>query len=146
MLRSKPYRDKVGRRSFALMLARGNGRMRWRAALSLAVLYSICILMPSAALAAANAAPHCFTEKNHQAGHLPGTTGDSHEHADGFKHEHAGTPAHDRDGDARHSHHDGDRKADGGGCCGLFCITAIPHEEPTVLAAPLAARRLPPIL
>jgi hypothetical protein len=113
--------------------------MRWKAALSLAWLYAVCILLPPAAFAL-SAAAHCLTD-THAAAHvhqaaakIPSST---HVHPDGVVHAHGEQGSHQHADGAPHKH-DADDKSHGN-CCGLFCVTAIAHAAPALLAAPGAA-------
>ena len=100
-------------------------RFRFRAALTLAVVYAFCILAPHAALAftgATSAAP-CLTEAQGLA-HVHHVAANTHVHADGTAHEH---------GD-KNRHSDG--KAQHGNCCGMFCVTALATDPGVVLVVP----------
>jgi hypothetical protein len=99
-------------------------RFRLRAAITFAALYAFCVLLPSAALAFTHAAAHCLTDSG--AAHVHKAAAEPHHHADGTAHQH--------DGEAQHS--DAGDKAQN--CCGLFCISAIPHHGIVDAAAPLA--------
>jgi hypothetical protein len=115
---------------------------RLKAALLLSLLYAFCILMPNAALAFSNAAAHCLTEP-HGAAHVHEVTVTSHVHADGLTHTHSEIASHGPgDAGAPHEHSDGDGKNHNGGCCGLFCISAIAHEPASAFPAPLLVARI----
>jgi hypothetical protein len=102
-------------------------RYRLRAAVLLAALYAFCVLLPPAALALTHAAAHCLTDSG--AAHVHGKTAvKPHAHADGTAHAH-----HDQ---APHEHSDASDKAQN--CCGLFCISAMPHGGILDVATPLA--------
>jgi hypothetical protein len=125
-------------------------------------LYAACILAPHAAMAFSAASAHCLIEAPRLAhvhnaktshGHEHDTS--AHEHHDHAVHSHLaaehdhGSPDHavptasdDRAPVAPASHDDGDAKH-GGGCCGIFCISAIAAgiesiiiPQPIVSAAP----------
>jgi hypothetical protein len=95
---------------------------RTRAAILIALAYAFCVLAPSAALAVANnpASFRCLDDLNAMStpSHHEGL---SHAHADGTVHHHdqSGVPDH-------HSGTGG--KANDGSCCGLFCVSALPHD------------------
>jgi hypothetical protein len=116
------------------MLSGLSKRFRLNAAAVLAALYAVCVLAPHAALAITQVAAHCLTE-SHGAAHVHGSSTTKHVHADGT--------AHDHGGGAPHNHADGD-KAPVGSCCGVFCVTALPHEPVPALATPLVARQIEP--
>jgi hypothetical protein len=112
------------------MLSGLTRRFRLRAAITFAALYAFCVLLPPAALALTHAAAHCLTEQ--RAAHVHGKSAESHDHADGSVHQH--------DDQAQHS--DAGDKAQN--CCGLFCISAMPHEPGLELVTPLAVSRTMP--
>lgn len=119
--------------------------MRWKAALSLAWLYAFCILMPPAAFALSTA--HCLTD-THAAAHLhqaaAKTPSNTHVHPDGVVHAHGEQGSHQHaDGGAPHKH---DADETHGNCCGLFCVAAIAHAAPAMLAVPVAAGQALPAL
>jgi hypothetical protein len=61
----------------------------------------------------------------------------THVHPDGVVHAHGEQGSHQHaDGSAPHKH---DADETHGNCCGLFCVTAIAHAAPALLAAPVAA-------
>ena len=129
-------------RLFDAMLTRLNRRLRWRTALALVGLYAFCILMPSAALAFASAAAHCLTD-THGKAHVHQAAATKHIHADGSTHTHERNTshAHADDGAPTIPGNADDQKHEGN-CCGLFCVTAISHESPAAIAAPVAASRI----
>lgn len=101
-------------------------RFRLRVAVTFAALYAFCVLLPPAALALTHAAAHCLTDNG--AAHVHGkAAATSHAHADGTAHEH-----HDQ---APHEHSDAGDKAQN--CCGLFCVSAMPHEGGLDVVTPL---------
>lgn len=107
--------------------------VRMRAAIIMAVLYAMCVLAPSTALAfvADPAAARGQTEvrviapSKHE--------GMSHVHAAGKLHHH-----HDQSGDPNSPSSTGDKAADAK-CCGLFCVFALAQDPTLTLAAPLRA-------
>jgi hypothetical protein len=113
-----------------------NKRRRIRAAVAVSLLYVVCILAPSAALALAEpgAAAHCLTESSLGAAHVhhERAAPNNDVHADGGAHIHSDAGMPDR-------HSDADGKSHGGNCCGLFCVTAMPYEPALALAVPPAA-------
>ena len=117
--------------------------VRIRAAITLAVLYALCILAPAAAFAFSDnpAVAHCLTEghvgiHDHSGKHDHG--GKAHVHADGTAHQH-----HD-DGAAPQPAGD-DGKAPIATCCGLFSVVAISGEPvPSLGFYSLASVVLPP--
>lgn len=130
------------------MLTRLRKRLRLKAALALAALYAVCILMPNAALAfSAHAAAHCLTETGPAHVHAaPAVTSKTHEHSDGSGHSHATKVSHTHDDTAAADDEKGDHgKKHEGGCCGLFCISALAHEPPAVLTTALTGGRTVPV-
>ena len=128
------------------MLTRLNRRMRWRTALALVGLYAFCILVPSVALAFANAAAHCLTE-THGIVHVHQAAAKPHIHGSGSAHTHEGNTAHAHaDEGAPTTHGNADDQTREGNCCGLFCVTALAHEAPAVITAPIAVIRTLPAL
>lgn len=93
-------------------------KFRTNAALAVAVLYALCALAPSVALAFPDSmAAHCLSEELAAASpHEHGAT--AHVHADGIKHHHPGVGAHKKSSDESKGH--------GADCCGLFSVVAIP--------------------
>jgi hypothetical protein len=85
--------------------------------LVLALLYGICVLMPTAALAFGDAAKaaHCLTDNHHHA------AAKSHSHGAEGHHQAA------NDDSAHHPPTDSRDKAPApGACCGLMCLSAVP--------------------
>jgi hypothetical protein len=111
--------------------------MRWKAALTLAALYALCVLMAPVAFAFSGAPAHCLTDAGpahvHQRMAEPAEV-----HAHGAGHSHGSTAAaHEHLGEsAPDDHAHGDGKA-GGNCCGLFCITGLAQERPDFLTTPV---------
>ena len=113
-----------------------------RAAGLLVVLYGLCVIVPSAAIALGDTAraAHCLTaDQHHATGHATRLApahdvAPAHIHANGAAHEH---------GDA---HGVGEDSLSVSNCCGLMCLAAIPAaagesgDEP-LLALP-AVRKL----
>ena len=83
--------------------------MRRKAATLLVVLYTLCLLAPSAAFALADGPrqAHCLTQANHG-------LAKAHTHHDGTQHEHAQIPQ-----------KSDDEKDQLKNCCGLFCLIAL---------------------
>jgi hypothetical protein len=99
------------------MLVRLTKVLRIRAALALGLLYGICALMPTAALAFGDAAKaaHCLTDSHHHA------AAKSHIHGAQVHHQH------DTDASAHHPPMDSrDKSEAAGACCGLMCLSAVP--------------------
>jgi hypothetical protein len=118
------------------MLSGWSKRFRLKAAAVLAALYAVCVLAPHAALAVTQVAAHCLTDASDAAHmHAPSTVA-KHVHADGSEHDHGGA--------APERHSDADGKTPVEACCGVFCVTALPHEPDLALATPLAARQIEP--
>jgi hypothetical protein len=109
--------------------------LRIKAAIAATLVYALCVLAPSVALAFADseATAHCLTQAP-VAAHVHQQQPAAHSHGsfDGAAHVHSdeGTPQ-------QHSGADGKNHA--GNCCGLFCVTAIPHEPALALSAPPVA-------
>lgn len=84
-------------------------KRRWRVASLLVALYALCLVTPTAVMAAGKGAipAHCLTDDHHAAGAI-------HAHQDGSSHHHSGSKEDDGD-------HDGK-------CCGLFSVSAIAPE------------------
>jgi hypothetical protein len=126
------------------MFRRYDRRIRWRAAIALAALYAFCVLFPSAALAVTHVAAHCLTGSNgashvHRAAEKAPerTAASAHAHADAHhEHGHDGAP---------HQHEKTDGKSPGN-CCGLFCVSAIPHDSIISPAVVFAAAKDSPAL
>jgi hypothetical protein len=100
--------------------------LRAKAAIVLAVLYTLCILAPAVAFALSDnpAVAHCLIEGHvgiHDHGGTPEHGGKLHVHADGSAHQH-----HDDGVAPPPSGNDG--KAALATCCGLFSVVAIPGE------------------
>lgn len=103
------------------MLIRLTRAMRWWAASTVAVLYTLCVLASPAAFAFGDSsrAANCLTDNNHGLPsvyvHEHGThehdAGTAHVHADGTSHEHPTIP---------------EGKRSDGQCCGLVCLSALP--------------------
>jgi hypothetical protein len=109
--------------------------LRIKAAIAATLVYALCVLAPSVALAFADSAAtaHCLTEAP-IAAHVHQQQPASHSHGsvDGAAHVHS-----DESTPQQHSGADGMNHA--GNCCGLFCITAMPHEPALALSAPPVA-------
>lgn len=98
--------------------------LRYRAAVLLALVYGLCVISPSLALAFAggSAATHCLTEahpRSHASAH---THVALHVQTDVAAHALANAHTPISDGKTRGSHHTG-------GCCGLFCHVAVGNEQ-----------------
>jgi hypothetical protein len=103
---------------------------RIKAAIAATLLYAVCVLAPSAALAFSPQAAHCLTETQGAAHvHRDAAQATPHIHADGTDHAHA-----DSSGAQDPSHTDD--KARSGNCCGLFCVSALASEPAAALLAP----------
>jgi hypothetical protein len=100
------------------MLIRLSGAIRVRSARLLAILFLVCVLAPSAALALGDGsrAAHCFSD----------TTVGAHVH----KKSDVLAQAHDHDHgtaiDHQHSNGSDDGTAADQQCCGLFCLSSLP--------------------
>jgi hypothetical protein len=102
---------------------------RIKAAIAVALVYGVCILMPSAAfaLAAHDLAAHCLIEDHGFA--APSHHGvASHVHADGVTHHHS-------EGGTSHKQTNEDGKGHAANCCGLFSVVAISGEPGIALSA-----------
>lgn len=106
----------------AQMLSSFTKARRIKAALALALVYALCALAPSTALAFMDSgrAAHCLTEA-HGAAATHVEKANTHTHADGTAHSH-------HQQDAVQNGTDADGKAAPEQCCGLFCITALAIE------------------
>jgi hypothetical protein len=117
------------------MLSVFSKRFRIKAAIAATVLYAVCVLAPSAALAFGDrdATAHCLTDVPVAAHvHQPQPAAHNHDSADGTAHEHS-------DSSTPQKHSDADGKNHAGNCCGLFCVTALAHEPALALSAPPTA-------
>ena len=103
---------------------------RIKAAIAATLLYAVCVLAQSAALAFSPKAAHCLTETQGAAHvHRDAAQAAPHIHEDGTGHAHD-----DSSGAQNTSHtHDKDRSNN---CCGLFCVSALASEPATTLLAP----------
>ena len=106
-------------------------RLRMRLAFSLAVLYALCCIAPSVALAFAGgaAAAHCLTDDHHG-------MDVRHEHGLKHIHDHGGSPSKNSD----------QEKGKSENCCGLFCITAGAIPSGPVLTEPNHATPMDAVL
>lgn len=102
-------------------------QIRINAALVVAVLYALCVLAPSVALAFPDSmATHCLIDDLAGASpHEHGVT--AHVHADGMEHHHPGVGAHKTSRDENKGH--------GADCCRLFSVVAIPGTVMLVLGS-----------
>jgi hypothetical protein len=109
------------------MLSLLTKKFRINAAVVVAVLYALCVLAPSVALAFPDSmATHCLIDDLAGASpHEHGVT--AHVHADGIKHQHPGVSAHKTSGDENKGH--------GADCCGLFSVVAIPGTVTLILGS-----------
>lgn len=116
-------------------------RWRFRAAVALAALYTVCLIMPTMALATGWGAAHCLTEDNH---------GLAHVRDQGKLHSHAGLHeqgiAHEHSGDVGSATEDEKQRTDATSCCGLFCFSAMTNTFTVLGAQYLVASRLAPRL
>lgn len=117
------------------MLSRLAKTVRRKAAVTIAVLYALCILAPSAVLALNSAAAHCLTDSNSLA-HVHQDHAKAHVHSDGATDQH-----HTHHDDKPHKHSD----AGGGNCCGLFCSTALPSVANVGFAELPTAAKIDPV-
>lgn len=118
-----------GFRTNAMMLVLKKG-LRIKAAVAATLLYAVCLLAPSAALAFSPQAAHCLTETQSAAHvHRDAAQAAPHIHADGTGDAHADSA------DAQNPSHTDD-KARSSNCCGLFCISALASEPAAALLAP----------
>lgn len=115
-------------------------RFRTRAAVLIALAYAFCVLAPSVALAVADspASFHCLAELNGM------SAPSKHE---GISHAHADDAVHHHDQSGVPDHHSGTGgKADAESCCGLFCVSALPHDPGLTFGiSALASRALPAV-
>jgi hypothetical protein len=102
-------------------------KFRTNAALAVAVLYALCALAPSAALAfPSSVAAHCLSEDLAAASpHEHGVT--AHVHANGIQHHHPDAGGHKTSGHESKGH--------GADCCGLFSVVAIPPPAMLIFAS-----------
>jgi hypothetical protein len=109
--------------------------VRLKAAIALSFLYACCVIAPAAtlALSGGEASAHCFDEPHGHAG--------AHQYAQIHKHANGSVHAHDQ-GEA--PDHSSDDKAQGGKCCGLFCVTALVSASVPELGKPALASTLFP--
>jgi hypothetical protein len=123
---------------------------RVKAAITLAALYALCILGPSAAFAFSHnpSAAHCLTEDGlTSAAHDHGGT--VHVHTDGTTHRHHGdgsTRQHHDDGSSTHKHSSGGAKDGVATCCSLFSVVAVAFEPALILGLSGPASLLVPTL
>lgn len=109
---------------------------RIKAAIAVALIYAVCILVPSAAfaLAARDAAAHCLVEDHGFA--APAHHGvASHVHADGVTHHHP-------EGGTSHKQTNETGKGHPANCCGLFSVVAI-FGEPGITLGTLTLTSVP---
>ena len=102
------------------------GARRWRTTL-LVVLYGICVLAPTAALAFGDAAKaaHCLTDVGNGLAHVHDKgLADDNLHA----HDGASAPNHSDDGEKQQSKSDR--------CCGLFCLSALAPSTDLLVTGP----------
>jgi hypothetical protein len=113
------------------MLSGLTKRFRLRAAITVAVLYAVCVLAPHAALAFVHgpSALHCLNDQHGMAAHHD-HGGTAHRHADGSVHHHG-------DHGSNQNHSDSDGKDHPANCCGLFCMSALAADDGFSIAAPL---------
>src|SRR5512145_2486677 len=106
------------------MLIRLTRAMRSRAAVTLAVLYMLCVLIPAAALALGDGsrAAHCITADHHGLRAVHGHEHANHGHA---TQEPAGGKVHLHDDGTSHEHSKAPvGKSSDAQCCGLVCLSA----------------------
>jgi hypothetical protein len=118
------------------MLTRLTRTLRLRAAITLALAYALCVLVPPVALAFMDGAAvvHCLTTRHqHRTAAVNTHDVDTHAHhttADN----HGGASAHDHD-----SHHGSGAQTDGQAginCCGIFCLSAMPMSPAPDVSPP----------
>jgi hypothetical protein len=119
------------RRTMTLRTAK---QFRVKTAAVVAILYALCVVLPSVALALPNSpVAHCLTEG------LPGSESHqhdaSHQHVHGAKHHHTSEA-----GGIAHHGSDHDQKGQTTTCCNLFSVVAIPGGTAPVLATILSFR------
>jgi hypothetical protein len=125
------------------MLNRLTKRLRLRAAIALAVLYAVCAVMPSIALAFAdsNVQLHCLTENGVHVSlqenmHVHGSDhGDVHVHGDALASDSDAIPVNDgpvNDGDGKLKHRTNT-------CCGIFCFAAVISDSAVMMGQPVHA-------
>jgi hypothetical protein len=102
---------------------------RIKAAIAATLLYAICVLAPSAALAFSPQAAHCLTETQ-SAAHVHGDAAQAAPHI----HDDGAGDAHADSADAQNPSHTED-KARSNNCCGLFCVSALASEPAAALLA-----------
>ena len=112
---------------------------RIKAAIAVTLLYAVCSLAPSAALALSAKAAHCLTESQGAAHVHRDAAGAAHVHADNTPHLHDDTLG------AQEPTHSDD-KARSSNCCGLFCVSALASEPAPALLAPPASALTGPAL
>jgi len=121
------------------MLLRLTRKVRLKAALALAVLYALCLMAPTVAIALGlSEAMPCFT------GDTPVMAVD-HSHAVGHSHHVASEQMH-HGGMDHQSHHTvpatGSGKKKEGACCALLCLTAVTPHVSVAIGRPVHAVRI----
>jgi hypothetical protein len=109
-------------------------RLRSCSAITLIVLYAVCVVLPSAALAFPRAPAHCLTSVRHDitdARLQDGTT--IHTPGDSLIHEH---PGDSKEGGS------GKLKCHFGTCCGISCFAAITSDSAATIVRPVHASPL----
>ena len=104
-------------------------KMRFKAAVFLAVLYAFTVLAPHAVMAFAGPSglEHCLKQVKSPHDHGP-----SHAHTDGVVHSHDDAAGTDND----------ESKGPAAACCGLFSTTAILSDSRVELPRPMRASRV----
>lgn len=124
------------------MLSSVTKRVRLRAALTLALIYALCVVAPPLALAFSDGtvAAHCLTEdygfSNEHAFHVHDQA-DTHVDIVAEKHADAATPTtHNK---KKHDHHSGT-------CCGLFCHAVASNNQIGFSRERISGPLVPPVL
>ncbi|MGB3274303.1 MAG: hypothetical protein WBA66_15590 [Xanthobacteraceae bacterium] len=111
--------------------------IRIRAALVLAILFGVCTIAPSLALAVATspAAAHCLTDDHHGTAKAPA-------------HHHDGAGAAVSHADSAQDQTSGDKSSDGApaSCCGVLCLTAMSASASPLFGPQINASALFPAL
>ncbi len=108
-------------------------QFRTKAALAVAVLYTLCVVAPTMVMALSDsAAAHCLTEGFVEPSANPQSASHHHNTASS-EHHHSG-------GGATHDPSNHDQKSHATNCCNLFTLGAIPNTATVMLATPAALR------
>lgn len=116
-----PDCSQKGQRILLTWLSKG---FRPRVASTLVAVYSLCLVVPPAALALGDGTVHCHTQDTHR-------SSSTHVHVDGTAHNHTSTAAEtDLDQPA-------DQQLPTRTCCGLGCVPAVAAGVEVVLEGPV---------